>query len=155
MYFLLDFETLYIHLPPWKMFITKKINSLDPVPTTICWGSILSPSFWCHWDIAFRNSNVPVKENPFYKPILDSINVLNVLNSLMIQSWQESIQGKIWQRTKVKVQPYVITHIFPKSRSGTEKFRLGIAQNSSNQPELGLELNLFPLLTSTKDMSAY
>ena len=52
-----------ITLPPSKIFMTKNINSLDPVPTTIWSELIYNPSCRCHWEIAWRNSNVPERNH--------------------------------------------------------------------------------------------
>ena len=53
----------HITLPPSKIFMTKNINSLDPVPTTIWSELIYNPSCRCHWEIAWRNSNVPERNH--------------------------------------------------------------------------------------------
>ena len=44
---------------PLNIFMTRKMSSLEPVPTMICSGSMISPWDLCHFEIAFRNSGVP------------------------------------------------------------------------------------------------
>ena len=50
-------EISYLYLPPWNIFIAKKMSSFEPVPTMICSGQ----TFPCNLAIAVRNSAIPEK----------------------------------------------------------------------------------------------
>ena len=49
----------FLYLPPWNIFIAKKMSSFEPVPTMICSGEMASNP--CNFAIAVRNSAIPEK----------------------------------------------------------------------------------------------